>query len=103
MKKKNKKDILVRFSEEELKMLDEIYNYVNNEENIRITKSFIIRYGIATLYKKIKNNELEERISKAIEYIEKERAKDEEDNFIDLYLDKYENDLLGILKGVDKE
>ena len=42
---------------------------------------------------------LSERIDKAIEYIEKERAKDEEDNFIDLYLDKYENDLLQILKG----
>ena len=43
------------------------------------------------------------RIDKAIEYIEKEKAKDEEDNFIDLYLDKYENDLLDILKGSDKE
>ena len=94
MKKKNKKDILVRFSEEELKMLDEIYNYVNNEENIRITKSFIIRYGIATLYKKIKNNELEERINKAIEYFDRR----------DIDWGSEEHDiLLDILKGVDKE
>ena len=46
--------------------------------------------------------ELQERIDKAIEYIEKEKAKDEEDNFIDLYLDKYESDLLDILKGDNK-
>ena len=59
MEKKNKKDILVRFSDKELKMLDEIYDYLNTEEGIRITRSFIIRYGIATLYKKIKGEDKE--------------------------------------------
>lgn len=50
-----------------------------------------------------KMNDLQERIDKAIEYIEKEKLKDEEDNFIDLYLDKYESDLLNILKGENYE
>lgn len=100
MKKKNKKDILIRFSEEELKMLDEIYNYLNTEENIRITKSFIVRYGIATLYKKIKNNELEERNHKAIDLLEEAREN------IDLpWYDRQHliEKTINELKGADKE
>lgn len=43
--------------------------------------------------------ELQQRIDKAIKYIEQEKKKDEEDIFVDLYLEKYEEDLLEILKG----
>ena len=82
-------------------MLDEVYNYINIEENIRITKSFIIRYGIATLYKKIKNNELEERISKALEYIEDENIDITTIRFNDIQ--DVKKDLLEILKGEDNE
>jgi len=59
MSKQNGKSILIRFNEEELEMLDEIYKYLNTEEKIKITKSFIIRYGIACLYKKIKGEDNE--------------------------------------------
>ena len=49
-----------------------------------------------------KLEQAEERIKKAINYIEQEKKKDEKDSFVDLYLDKYEEDLLEILKGDDK-
>ena len=104
MKKKNKKDILIRFSEEEFKMLDEIYNYLNTEENIRITKSFIVRYGIATIYKKIKNNELEERINKALEYMEDYIKLEPNDLNLMPYAVKCEfKEVIKLLKGADKE
>jgi len=95
----------VRSIKEMDKRLDERDKEIERLNNIIENLTTMTVNGDRTQIKntaQYKLEQAEERIKKAINYIEQEKKKDEKDSFVDLYLDKYEEDLLEILKGDDK-